>query len=164
MQKRFLVVVASAVAFLMMTAVTSRAQASDPWIGTWKQNIEKSTFISPEGPKPTVPTVVKLEGAPNGVKITIDAVNAQGQKTHTESVGAFDGTDNPVKGAANPNQTSALKKIDARTFENHGKVGGKPTVTNRVTVSADGKTFTVTQSGTNAQGQAVKSTLVFDKQ
>ncbi len=45
-QKRFLVVVASAVAFLMMTAVMSRAQASDPWIGTWKQNIEKSTFIA----------------------------------------------------------------------------------------------------------------------
>src|SRR6187549_2525076 len=134
---------------VFMTAVTSRAQASDPWIGTWKQNIEKSTFNP--GPKPTVPAVVKLEAAPNGMKTTIDAVNAQGQKTHTESVGAFDGKDNPVKGSANPNQTSALKKIDARTFENQAKVGGKPTVATRVTISADGKTLTATQSGTNAQ-------------
>jgi hypothetical protein len=147
----------------MMTAVLSRAQASDPWIGTWKMNIEKSTFLTP-GPKPTVPTVVKLEPAPNGMKTTIDAVNAQGQKTHTESVGAFDGKDNPVKGSLNPNPTSALRKIDARTFEVQNKVNGKPTVTNRVTVAADGKTFTVTQSGTNVQGQAVKRTLFSEKQ
>ena len=107
---------------------------------------------------------MKIEAAPNGMKTTIDGVNAQGQKTHTESVGAFDGKDNPVKGAANPNQTSALKKIDARTFENQAKVGGKPTVATRVTISADGKTLTATQSGTNAQGQAVKNTIVADKQ
>jgi hypothetical protein len=163
-QKRFLVVGASAVAFLMMTAVMSRAQAADPWIGTWKQNIEKSTFNGP-APKPTVPVVVKLEAAPNGMmKTTIDAVNAQGQKTHTESVGAFDGKDNPVKGSPNSNPTVALVKIDARTFEGRNKAGGKPTVTNRVTVSADGKTFTVSQSGTNVQGQAVKNTLVFERQ
>ena len=162
MRKRFLVVVASALAFMLMTAVMARAQGSDPWIGTWKVNLEKSTY-SP-GPKPTVPGVVKIEAAPNGMKTTIDGVNAQGQKTHTESVGAFDGKDNPVKGAANPNQTSALKKIDVRTFENQAKVGGKPTVATRVTISADGKTLTATQSGTNAQGQAVKNTIVADKQ
>ena len=61
-QKRFLVVVASAVTFLMLTAVTSRAQASDPWIGTWKQNLEKTTVDA--GPEPTVPVVITLEAAP----------------------------------------------------------------------------------------------------
>ena len=60
---------------------------------------------------------MKIEAAPTGMKTTIDAVNAQGQKTHTESVGAFYGKDNPVNGSPNPNPTVALKKIDARTFE-----------------------------------------------
>ena len=159
-QKRFLVVVASAVAFLTLAAVMSRAQASDPWIGNWKQNIEKSTFDA--GPKPTVPGVLKLEAAPNGMmKTTLD--QGQGRQV-TESVAAFDGKDTPVKGSPNPNQTVALRKIDARTFEAQNKSDGKPTVTTRVTISADGKTLTATQSGANVQGQAIKNSLVFEKQ
>ena len=147
---------------MVMAVITSHAQSSDPWIGTWKVNLAKSTY-SP-GPKPTVPGVVKIESAPGGIKTTIDGVNAEGQKTHTETVAAFDGKDNPVKGAASPNQTSALKRIDARSFENQAKVGGKPTVTTRVAISADGKTLTATQNGTNPQGQTVKNVIVADKQ
>ena len=162
MQKRFLVVVASAVALAVITAAVSGAQSSDPWIGTWKVNLEKSTY-SP-GPKPKAGATVKIEPAAGGIKTTIDGVNAEGQKTHTESGGAFDGKDNPVKGAQNPDQTAALRKIDARTYETQTKVGGKPTVLTRITISADGKTLTATQSGTNPQGQAVKNVIVADKQ
>ena len=162
MQKRFLVVVASAVAGVMMTGAASRAQSSDPWIGTWKVNLEKSIYNP--GPKPKVGATVKIEPASGGIKTTIDGVNAEGQKTHTESGGGFDGKDNPVTGAPNPDQTTALKKIDARTFETQTKVGGKPTVLTRVTISADGRTLTATQSGTNPQGQAVKNVIVADKQ
>ena len=162
MQKRFLVVVALAVAFMMMTGAALRAQSSDPWVGTWKVNLDKSTYNP--GPKPQVAAMIKIESAAGGIRTTIDGVNAEGQKTHTESVGTFDGKDNPVKGAANPDQTTALKKIDARTYENQTKVGGKPTVLTRITISADGKTLTATQSGTNVQGQAVKNVIVADKQ
>ena len=161
MKKRFLAVVATTAALAVMTAVSSYAQSSEPWIGTWKVNLEKSTF-SP-GPKPTEPATVKMEPAPNGMKTTIDAVDAQGQKTHTETVAAFDGKDYPVKGP-NPDATSTLKKIDARTFENQGKVSGKPTVTTRVAISPDGKMLTATQTGTNAQGQPVKNVIVAEKQ
>jgi hypothetical protein len=104
-----------------------------------------------------------MEAAPGGVKTTIDAVNAQGQPTHTEAAGAFDGTDNPVKGAAQP-QTTALRRIDARTYEAQTKVNGKPTVASRISVSADGKTLTATQTGQNVQGQAVKNVIVLDRQ
>jgi hypothetical protein len=125
-------------------------------------NLEKSTY-SP-GPKPTVAAQVKIEPAPNGMKTTIDGVNPQGEKTHTEGVAAFDGKDYPVKGTPNPDSTSTIKRIDARSFENQGKVGGKPTVTTRVMISPDGKTLTATQTGTNPQGQAIKNVIVAEKQ
>src|SRR5687767_4622507 len=96
MRKQFFAVVASTAALVLMTAV-SHAQSSDPWIGTWKVNLEKSTY-SP-GPMPTVAAVVKMESVPNGLKTTIDGVNPQGEKTHTEAVANFDGKDYPVKGA-----------------------------------------------------------------
>jgi hypothetical protein len=162
MRKQFLAVVASTAALLMMIAVSSGAQSSDPWIGTWKVNLAKSTY-SP-GPAPKVAATVKIESAPGGIKTTIDGVDAKGQPTHTVSVSAFDGKDTPVDGAPALNTTTALKRIDGRTFEAQGKVGGKPTVTTRVVISADGKTLTATQTGTNAQGQAVKTVIVAERQ
>ena len=162
MRRQYLAVVASTAALVLMTAGSSHGQSSDPWVGTWKVNLEKSTYNP--GPKPTVAAQVKMESAPNGVKTTVDAVNPQGEKTHTETVAAFDGKDYPVKGGANPDATSTIKRIDARSFENQAKVGGKATVTTRIVISPDGKTLTATQTGTNAQGQAVKNVIVADKQ
>ena len=161
MQKRVAVVF---VAFLVLLALssTARAQSPDPWIGTWKVNLAKSTYKP--GPKPTVAGTITVEPSAGALKTTIDGTNAQGQPTHTETVGAFDGKDNPVKGAALPNTTTAYKRIDGRTFEAMGKVDGKPTVTTRVVISADGKTLTATQTGKNAQGQSVSNVIVADKQ
>ncbi|MGH9256757.1 MAG: hypothetical protein ACRD3C_19525 [Vicinamibacterales bacterium] len=161
MRKSFIVGLVVA-AGLVGVIATSHAQASDPWIGSWKVNLARSTY-SP-GPTPKVAATIKIESAPGGIKTTIDGANAQGQPTHTENVAAFDGKDSPVKGAAVPNTTTALKRIDGRTFEAQGKVGGKPTVMTRVTISADGKTLTATQSGQDAQGQAVKNVIVADRQ
>jgi hypothetical protein len=146
-----------------LVTLTSTLQAqTDPWIGTWKVNLAQSTYNP--GPTPKVAATVKIEPAPGGIKTSIDSADPQGKPTHTETVGAFDGKDNPVTGAAAANSTSALTRIDARTVQNQAKVGGKPTVTTRFTVSADGKTLTATQSGQNAQGQAVKNVIVLDRQ
>jgi hypothetical protein len=160
-QKRIVVVFVLLAAFLAIGA-TAQAQTGDPWVGTWKTNLAKSTY-SP-GPKPTVPGVVKMEAVADGFKTTIDATDPQGKSTHTETAGKFDGKDNPVMGAAAPNSTAAYKRIDGRTFEVTTKVDGKPTVITRVVVSADGKSLTATQTGKDAQGQTVKNVLVADKQ
>jgi hypothetical protein len=160
-QKRIAGVFVTFAAVLVVSSI-ARSQSSDPWIGTWKVNLEKSTF-SP-GPPPTVAATVKIEPSAGGIKTTIDATNAEGKPTHTETVARFDGKDNPVKGAQAPNTTNALKRIDDRTYEVIGKVDGKPTVTTRVAVSADGKTITATQTGMNAQGESVNNVIVLDKQ
>ena len=149
-------------AAVFVVSSIARTQSSDPWIGTWKVNLEKSTY-SP-GPKPTVAATVKSEPSAGGLKTTIDATNPEGKPTHTESVAKFDGKDYPVTGAQAPNTTNALKRIDDRTFEVMGKVDGKPAMTTRVVVAADGKTMTATQTGTNAQGQSVNNVIVLNKQ
>ena len=51
MQKRIAGVFVTFAAVLVVSSI-ARTQSSDPWIGTWKVNLEKSTY-SP-GPKPTV--------------------------------------------------------------------------------------------------------------
>jgi hypothetical protein len=160
-QKRAAAVIV-VVAMAVVRTLTLSAQSADPWIGTWKTNLEKSTY-SP-GPKPTSPTTIKLEPSADGMKSTFDGMTPEGKPFHTEAVGAFDGKDNPVKGARFPNTTVAYKRIDSRTFEAVTKIDGKPATTARVSISGDGKTMTANVTGKNAEGQSVKNVIVHDKQ
>jgi hypothetical protein len=136
------------------------AQASDPRIGTWKLNGAKSKY-SP-GPAPQSLTV-KVDPSGQGEKVTAEFVNADGTRTTTQYTANFDGKDNPLTGSQIAD-TVSLKRIDARTTERTDKKGGKVAQTLRRVISQDGKTMTVTTTGTNAQGQAVNNVVVFDKQ
>jgi hypothetical protein len=44
------------------------------------------------------------------------------------------------------------------------KKDGKVTISGRITVSPDGKTRTVTTTGTNPKGEKVHTSAVYDKQ
>lgn len=136
------------------------AQPVDPHVGSWKVNVAKSKYIP--GPAPQSQTV-KYEAWEGGLKLTSDGVDAKGAKTHAEYAAKFDGKPSPFKG--NPNADMiALKRIDARTLETAWTKAGKPAITSRSTVAADGKTRTTVQTGTDAQGQKVNNTIVYERQ
>ena len=77
--------------------------------------------------------------------------------------GKFDGKDYPLSGDPNANMRS-YKKFNDHTLELTNKMDGKVTTTGRIVVSADGKTRTVTVTGTGADGKKITSTAVYDKQ
>ncbi|MGB8011060.1 MAG: hypothetical protein WCF68_05570 [Terriglobales bacterium] len=133
--------------------------AADANIGTWKLNEAKSK-ISPGSAKNTS---VVYEAAGDGVKASVDGVDGQGKPTHSEWAGKFDGKDYPVTGDPNTD-TRSLKKVGAHTLELTNKKDGKVTVTGRIVLAADGKSRTLTTSGTDAAGKKVKNTFVYDKQ
>jgi hypothetical protein len=160
-QKRIAAIVLGAFASLVI-GTAAQAQSADPWLGTWKTDLAKSTF-SP-GPKPTAAGTVKIERSGDSMKTTIDGTNPEGQAMHTETVWMFDGKDHPVKGAPVPNATASYKRVDDRTFEVTSKADGKPIMTTRVSISPDGKTMTATQTGQNPKGESVKNTIVAVKQ
>jgi len=128
-------------------------------MGTWKLNEAKSK-LAPGVPKNH--TVV-YEAAGDNVKVTVDGTDPAGKPTHNEWTGKFDGKDYPVTGDPNSNARS-YKTVDASTLELTGKKDGKVTFTGRVVVSADGKTRTVTVSGTDPQGKSFTGSAVYDKQ
>ena len=133
--------------------------AQNPNLGTWQLNEAKSKF-SPGGAKNN--TVV-VESAGENVKVTIDGVDAQGKPFHNEWTGKFDGKDYPLTGDPTWDSRS-YKAIDDHTSQLTSKKDGKVTMTGHLVVSADGKTRTVTTSGTDAMGKKVHSTAVYDKQ
>jgi hypothetical protein len=147
-------------AFGAVVLSSSAALAKDNWLGTWKLDPAKSTF-SP-APGPGIQTL-KFESTHDGIKLISEGVNAEGKATKGEYVAKFDGTDVSWKG--NPDaDTASPKRIDDNNYENTWKKAGKVTMTAKVSVSADGKTLTVIQTGTNSKGEAVSNKAVYNKQ
>lgn len=158
MRKNLLIVsLAACCAFVLSSSVVL---AADNWLGTWKVDLAKSKY-SP-GPAPKSYTL-KFEATPGGIKFTGDGVSTDGEATHSMFLSKFDGKDVPYEG--NPDaDTASPKKIDDNSYDNPWKKGGKATITAKVVVSAEGKTMTITQTGTNAKGEAVNNTIVYKKQ
>ena len=133
--------------------------AQDAQMGTWKLNEAKSK-LAPGGTKNN--TVVYAAAGDN-VKITVDGVDSAGKPTHNEWAGKFDGKDYPVTGDPTSDMRS-YTKIDDRTLGLNVKKGGKTTASGRIVFSADGKTRTVTVSGTDPSGKKFQTTAVYDKE
>jgi hypothetical protein len=144
---------------MLFAAASACVAADDANMGTWKLNEAKSKF-SPGAPKNTS---VVYEAAGDGIKVTVDGVGTDGKPSHSEWTGKFDGKDYPVTGDPTAD-TRSYKKIDARTLELTNKMAGKVVVSGKIVVSADGKSRTVSISGTDASGKKITSTAVYDKQ
>ncbi len=144
---------------MVLAAGSASAQSSDPLNGTWKLNLAKSTY-SP-GPAPQTVTVT-FEGTDAARKVTVDLTPATGASQHYSFSGAT-GKELPVVGN-NPNaDVEVLKRINATTLEAQYMKGGKPTLKQTGVLSADGKTLTITASGTDAQGRTVNNVAVYSK-
>ncbi len=93
----------------------------------------------------------------------MDVVNAEGKATRSEWTAKFDGKDYPVTG--NPGADAIwLKKVDDQTIDWGMKKEGKVVASGRTVYSRDGKTRTMTWTGTDAKGQKTNNTSVFQRQ
>jgi hypothetical protein len=133
--------------------------ANDVNMGTWKLNEAKSKLIAGT----TKNNTVVYEAAGDSVKVTIDGVDGSGKPTHNEWTGKFDGKDYAVTGDATSDMRS-YTRVNAHTMTFTVKKGDKSTLTGRIAVAADGKSRTVTTSGTDAKGKKMSTTAVYDKQ
>ena len=145
----------------LFAACVGLKAVDDPMLGSWKLNIAKSKF----GPGPVIQAEtnqVEPFGG-NGIKLTAQITRADGTKVTESYAGTFDSKEFSVGGDANVD-AAYLKRIDANTMERINKKAGKPTTSMKYVVSKDGKTKTVTVTGTTAQGEPVSTVLVFEKQ
>src|SRR5262245_22957064 len=133
--------------------------AADPNMGTWKLNEAKSKLNPAAGKN----TTVVYAAAGDSVKVTVDGVDKDGKPTHNEWTGKYDGKDYPVTGDPTQDMRS-YTQVDAKTLGLTVKKDGKVTLSGKIVVAADGKSRTVTLTGTDAAGKKVESLTVYDKQ
>ena len=132
--------------------------AADANVGTWKLDSAKSKF-TPGTPKNDL---VIVEVMADNMKVTVDGTDGDGKPAHNVWTGKFDGKDYSVTGDPASDMRS-YTKVNDRTLTLALKKGGKVTTTGRIVLSANGKSRTVTITGTDPQGKKVASTAVYDK-
>jgi hypothetical protein len=96
------------------------------------------------------------------MQVTVDGVDKDGKPTHSVWVGKADGKAYPVKGNL-PYNSVAYKVVNDRTYDLTAMKDGKMLWTGKSTISADGKSRTVTLNGTGADGKKFQGKAVYDK-
>ena len=155
---RSMVVLAVAALVAAPFALSVRAQA-DPFAGTWTLNVAKSKYDpGPAGKSGSVTFTTK------GTTVTaaITGVSDTGEAVKWGYSGALDGKAHPLTGSPDGDMIT-LRQISPTSVETTYTLKGKVTLVNVRTVSADGKTMTVTTKGMNAAGQKVNNLQVFEK-
>src|ERR1700693_3652142 len=148
-------------AIIALAITTLAALGADNTIGTWKRNVEKSTYAPAPMPVKSLTTI--REAVDGGVKVTTTGEQADGTPISSTSSVKYDGHDYSVAGA--PWDSVSVKQIDANTFAAESKQSnGKYHATSKTVVSEDGKTMTTTSKGTNADGVPFSAVFVYEKQ
>ena len=154
MMKTRIAVVAVALSFVAAAACF----AANPHMGTWKLNEATSKLAPGMGKNSTVTYTEQGDK----IKVTVDGVDKNGKPTHSVWVGKFDGKAYPAKGNL-PYNSVAYKVVNDRTNDITAMKDGKIGWSGRITVSADGKSRTVTINGTDENGKKFKAKAVYDK-
>jgi hypothetical protein len=149
--------IAAVVVALSFTAPAA-CFAANAHMGTWKLNEAKSKLVPGMGKNTTVTYTEQKDK----MKVTVDGVDKDGKPTHSVWVGQADGKAYKSKGNL-PWDAAAYKVVNDRTYDLTAMKDGKTLWTGKSTVSADGKSRTVTFNGTDADGKKVKGKAVYDK-
>ncbi len=170
------------VGVLVLFSVTVFAQgpvagtATDPLLGMWSLNMEKSTFTQGTAPTPGTISIRRYSLRPDGFMMTVFVtVTPEGEPTFLQVTWKYNSNDYPMYAPATLADlsiagvtpgTMTYRSIDAYTTDLTPKDNaGKITFTGirRRVVSRDGKSLIDTSRGTNAEGQKINNVLVFDR-
>ena len=149
--------IAAVAVALSFTAATA-CFAANAQMGTWKLNEAKSKLVPGMGKNTTVTYAEQKDK----IKITVDGVGKDGKPTHSVWIGKFDGKAYPTKGNLSWN-SAGYKVVNDRTNTITTMKDGKIAWSGKISVSADGKSRTVTMHGTDANGKKFSGKAVYDK-
>jgi hypothetical protein len=152
---------ALAVALAMTFPLASlSAESSDPVIGMWQLNVQKSKFVP--GPPPQSQTRTYVSDK-DRITMTAEGVDAKGNPTRQEWSAKYDGKDYPVAGSPAFNSIALKRGDDDFVVTSTSSKDGKIVSNSTRVVSKDRKELRITVKGTDDKGQPFTNVLVFDR-
>jgi len=141
----------------LLLAQSGTSRETDRLIGKWVLDPLKSTYTPGPGPTSDIRTYAR---GPNGLVATIQRRFANGRSQEIEFIAEYD-REYPVTGTEEYDHL-LLKRVDAYTAEAVLSHAGKVYGTARRSVTADGKTMTITFNR-NLGGSLVNNVSVYQK-
>ena len=133
-------------------------QGADPVIGTWRLNVEKSTYVGTPAPKSQSNT---FAGEGQTLTDTVEGVDAQGQAYKILFRHIYDGMPHATTG--NPTYDSTIYTRIGNTINAVRFRTGKPVEVAQVVI-VPGKTLTNTAEGIDENNQSYHYVQVYDRQ
>lgn len=146
-----------AVALLLASAASG---ATDPFLGTWMLNVQKSSYPPGKLPKRMI---IQMEAAGDGVRYRSETTDAGGRTSTAEYVAGYDGKEAIVKGRVGLLLPVSLKRVDSNTVEASYLRGFQVVATSRRVVSKDGLVMTVTTTSKDKDGNSVSNIGIYDR-
>ena len=158
-------VLATSPLFAALTLASAFAADADVFAGTWKLDAAQSKAEAGTVPKSETRTYAVLK---DGVlTLVVDGVGADGVPFAYGATGDITGKEYPVtdrgQGARILGDAISWKKVDDRTVEMDIKNKGEIINATRHSVSADGKTLTVTENGVDPDGKPIRAVTVYHR-
>lgn len=147
-----------ALAFCLCAVLASFA-ADNPNLGSWKLNEAKSKI--PAGAAKNTAVTYTMEG--DSYRCIVEGTGADGQPTHNEWTGKFDGKDYAVTGDPAADMRAIRRTSDDHHYKITQKKDGKVVNTGSIVLSPDGMSRTVSITSTGG-GKKTTSTMTYDKQ
>ncbi len=131
----------------------------DNTTGVWKRNMQATQYAA----DPFTYMTMTRTAIPGGIRIDGKGLRKDGGKIDYTADVIYDGKDHPTHGVGAPYDTLAITPVDANhqlsvtkkgLYQMHGVAE----------VSADGKRMTISNKGTNAKGEPMNFTVIWDKQ
>jgi hypothetical protein len=145
---------------VLIPILTTTLWSSDPAVGTWRLNVQKSRFL----PGPAFKSETRTyEEQKDGVKVTIRTVDGNGREVTSTYLTTPDGQQHVVSGSGGPADSVGLKRIDDFTAESTLMHAGKEIAKTTRVIDPEGKTMRITYKGLDPDGTPVDYTLVFDR-
>jgi len=153
MHKIKLIGMFGAVIALAMTAAGASQESSNPRFGKWK--------LKSDRPAPYLNIMTYEPYGDGGMRITIEATNAKGEKRKWGYVTLFDGKYHPVTGDSRT-EASAVEVVDARINKIMNKTGERVNVIINV-LSEDGNTIKNEYRNVDEDGNETVSHAVYER-
>ncbi len=159
MRTRSLIISAALVSALVLALVMIAFAADNPFVGTWKMNLSKTTSSQP----PWKSYTMTVEPQENGIKAIQDWVDADGKPMHVTYTVKYDGKEYPVTGRPDAD-TLSVTRPNANTTDYVFKKNGKEAWRGQAVISKDGKTRIDQGKGKDSSGKAFTYSIFMEKQ
>jgi len=145
--------VSIAIAAAVATSVAAMAQTPNPRFGRWK--------LKSDDPPPALNVMTYEPYGDGGMRVTVEATNAKGEKRKWGYVTMFDGKYRPMTGDTTTEET-AVEVVDARTNKIMNKTGDRVNVILNV-LSEDGNTINNEYRNVDENGKVTVTHAVYER-